>query len=77
MDQSSEDAILKLDGIARYTGLYLNGQSYYAAILKFGYELDSNWVFWKSAAGGPSKNVGQNAAYSLSVAYKLKKKNGN
>ena len=66
--------VLRIDGNARYTGLYVNEQSYYAVNLKLGYNLSKNWTIWSSVAGGMAKNIGRDALYSLSLGYKLKKK---
>ena len=67
---SAED-LLKLDGNALFTGLYVNEQSYYALNLKFGYAFFQNGIIWISAAGGAAKNIGQNVVYNLSFGYNL------
>ncbi|MEE9430960.1 MAG: hypothetical protein V3V16_07975 [Melioribacteraceae bacterium] len=72
LGSSSADDILKLDGNSRFTGLYVNEESYYAINLKLGYNLTKDWTIWSSIAGGMAKNIGRNALYSLSIGYNLK-----
>jgi len=71
---TSADDNLELDGNARFTGLYMNDQSFYAVNLKLGYALTSKWTTWVALAGGMANNVGQSGVYSVSIAYQLKNK---
>lgn len=72
--KSSEDDNLNLDGNARFTGLYMNNQSFYAVNFKLGYELTRHWTIWTALAGGMANNIGRGAVFSLTIAYQLKKK---